>query len=48
MTKKIVRPVPSKWGLVQMDRTAIMYQELQKKEEEKKVKREFWKCDWRK
>ena len=30
-----------------MDRTAIMYQELQKKEEEKKVKREFWKCDWR-
>ena len=32
-----------------MDRTAIMYQELQKKEEEeKKVKREFWKCDWRK
>jgi hypothetical protein len=48
MTKKIVRPVSSKWGLVRMDRTAIMYQELQKKEEEKKVKREFWKCDWRK
>jgi len=35
------------YGLVRMDRTAKMYQELQKKEE-KKVKREFWKCDWRK
>ena len=51
MTKKNVRPVQSKnnYGLVRMDRTAKMYQELLNKEEEEKPKeREFWKCDWKK
>jgi len=33
MTKKNVRPVQSKNGLIQMDRTAMMYQKLQKKKE---------------
>jgi hypothetical protein len=47
MTKKIVRPVPSKWGLVRMDRTAVMYQELQKKEE-KITPRPLWKRDYAK
>ena len=49
MTKKIVRPVPSKWGLVRMDGTARLQWELNgKAEEEKKMKRNFWKSDWRK
>ena len=48
MTKKIVRPVSSKWGLVKMDRTAVMYQELQKKKEEKTTPRPLWRRDYAK
>ena len=49
MTKKNVRPVQSKntYGLVRMDRTAKMYQELQKKEE-KITPRPLWKRDYAK
>lgn len=31
-----------------MDETAKLYQELQKKEKEKSMKRSLWKSDWRK
>ena len=48
MTKKNVRPVPSKWGLVQMDGTAKLQWELKKAEREKSTKRNLWKSDWRK
>jgi hypothetical protein len=50
MTKKNVRPVQSKntYGLVRMDRTAKMYQELQKKEEEKTPPRPLWRSDYAK
>jgi len=49
MTKKNVRPVQSKnnHGLVRMDRTAKMYQELQKKEE-KTPPRPLWRSDYAK
>lgn len=49
MTKKNVRPVQSKntYGLVRMDRTAKMYQELQKKEKETPP-RPLWKRDYAK
>jgi hypothetical protein len=48
MTKKNVRPVQSKnnYGLVRMDRTAVMYQELQKKE--KTTPRPLWRRDYAK
>lgn len=50
MTKKNVRPVQSKnnWGLVRMDGTAKLQWELKKAEEEKSMKRNLWKSDWRK
>ena len=51
MTKKNVRPVQSKntWGLVQMDGIAKLQWELNgKAEEEKSMKRNLWKSDWRK
>ena len=50
MTKKIVKPALSKnrWGLVRMDGTAKLQWELNGKAEEKKMKRNFWKSDWRK
>ena len=51
MTKKIVKPVLSKnrWGLVRMDATAKLQWELNgKAEEEKSMKRNLWKSDWRK
>jgi len=49
MTKKNVRPVQSKntYGLVRMDRTAKMYQELQKKEA-KITPRPLWRRDYAK
>ena len=47
MTKKNVRPVQSKWGLIQMDETAKLYQELQKKEE-KTIPRPLWRSDYAK
>ena len=48
MTKKNVRPVQSKktWGLIQMDKTAEMNQELQKKEET--PPRPLWRSDYAK
>jgi len=46
MTKKNVRPVQSKSGLIQMDRTAKMYQELQKKKET--PPRPLWRSDYAK
>jgi hypothetical protein len=46
MTKKNVRPVQSKNGLIQMDKTAKMYQELQKKEET--PPRPLWRSDYAK
>ena len=46
MTKKNVRPVQSKWGLIQMDKTAKLYQELQKKEET--TPRPLWRRDYNK
>ena len=48
MTKKNVRPVQSKntYGLVRMDRTAKMYQELQKKKET--PPRPLWRSDYAK
>jgi len=47
MTKKNVRPVQSKNGLIQMDRTAKMNQKLQKKEE-KTPPRPLWRSDYAK
>ena len=46
MTKKNVRPVPSKRGLIQMDETAKLYQELQKKKET--PPRPLWRSDYAK
>ena len=50
MTKKNVKPALSKnnWGLVRMDGTAKLQWELKQQENEKKMKRNFWKSDWRK
>lgn len=35
-------------GLVQLDKTAVLYQELQKKNKETNVSPRLWKSDWRK
>jgi hypothetical protein len=39
-------PAKNSWGLVRMDRTAKMQQELKKKK--KKPNPRLWKSDWRK
>lgn len=35
-------------GLVQLDRTAMLYKQLQKKNRETNVSPRLWKSDWRK
>jgi|TARA_R100000750_G_C2326068_1_gene88222 hypothetical protein len=36
------------WGLVQMDRTAKMQEQLKKKQKKKEISPRLWKSDWRK